>query len=189
MANPSLRPNDSTTVPDQNRWFVENVHPHDSSLRAYLVSSFPSVRDVDDVVQESYLRIWKARPRRPIECARAFLFRIARNVAINLLQRQRNSPIDAVRDLSVLAVEERARNAAAEACINEELVLLAQAIDSLPSRCREIVILRRIKNLPQKEIAAQLGIAEETVEVQVARGVKRCAEFLRRRGIRFDHGA
>ena len=189
MSTPSFLPTEPPAVADQNRWFVENVHPHDSSLRAYLVSSFPSVRDVDDVVQESYLRIWKARPNRPIECARAFLFRVARNVAISLLHRQKNSPIETVKDLSVLAIEEKGRNAASETCVQEELLLLAQAIDSLPARCREIVILRRIRNLPQKEIAARLGIAEETVEVQVARGVKRCGEYLRRHGVYFDHEA
>jgi RNA polymerase sigma factor (sigma-70 family) len=170
-----------------SKWFTNEVHPHDSSLRAYLRGSFPAVRDVDDVVQESYLKIWNARPKRPIACARAFLFRIARNVALNLLNRERISPIDAVKDLAILPVVEDGRSAATAACIQEELLLLAQAIDSLPARCREIVILRRIKNVPQKEIATRLGIAEETVEVQVARGVKRCGEYLRRHGVRLDH--
>jgi RNA polymerase sigma factor (sigma-70 family) len=187
IPNPSESPSvaDPARLPalSMSKWFTDEVHPHDSSLRAYLRGSFPAVRDVDDVVQESYLKIWNARPRRPIACARAFLFRIARNVALNLLHRERISPIDAVKDFAALPVVQDQRSAATEACVQEELLLLARAIDSLPSRCREIVILRRIKNIPQKEIAARLGIAEETVEVQVARGVKRCGEFLRRQGV------
>jgi len=172
---------------DHSQWFTEEVHAHDSSLKAYLRGSFPAVRDVEDVVQESYLRIWKARAAQPIQCARAFLFRVARNVALNLLSRERVSPIDPVMDLAALPVVEESPNAAAAACVREELLLLAQAIDSLPARCREIVILRRIKHVSQKEIAARLGIAEETVEVQVVRGVKRCGDYLRRHGVRFDH--
>lgn len=172
-----------------SKWFAEEVHAHDSSLKAYLRGSFPSVRDVDDVVQESYLRIWKARTRQPIQCARGFLFRVARNVALNLLSRERVSPIDGVKDLGALPVVDDKPTAAASTCAREELLLLAQAIDALPGRCREIVILRRIQNLPQKEIAARLGIAVETVEVQVARGIKRCGEYLRRRGVNFDHEA
>ena len=172
-----------------SKWFAEEVHAHDSSLKAYLRGSFPSVRDIDDVVQESYLRIWKARTGQPIQCARGFLFRVARNVALNLLSRERASPIDVVKDLGSLPVVDDRPTAAVNTCAREELLLLAQAIDALPARCREIVILRRIKNLPQKEIAARLGIAEETVEVQVARGVKRCGEYLRRRGVQFDHEA
>lgn len=172
---------------DQTRWFTENVHPHDSSLKSYLRGSFPAIRDVDDVVQESYLRIWMARAEQPIHCARAFLFRVARNVALNLLNRERVSRIDCVEDLTALAVVEDGLNAAATACAREELLLLAQAIDSLPARCREIVILRRIKSVPQREIAARLGIAEATVEAQVVRGVKRCGDYLRRQGVRFDY--
>jgi DNA-binding NarL/FixJ family response regulator len=41
--------------------------------------------------------------------------------------------------------------------------------------------------VPQKEIAVRLRIAEKTVEVQVVRGVKRCGDYLRRHGVRFDH--
>lgn len=167
---------------DQSRWFAEEVHAHDSSLKAYLRGSFPQVRDVDDVVQESYLRIWKAKGAQPIQCVRGFLFRVARNVALNLLHRERRSPISAVGDLAALSTAGEGASSAAVAATNEELQLLAEAIDALPPRCREIVILRRIKNLSQKEIATRLGISEETVAVQVVRGVKRCGDYLRRKG-------
>jgi RNA polymerase sigma factor (sigma-70 family) len=180
-------PSDSRVAPDHSRWFSDEVHVHESSLRTYLRGAFPAVRDVDDVVQESYLRLWRARPSRHIVCARAFLFRVARNVALTLLRRERSTPVFFVKDLSALTVVETGRSAASAACLDEELVLLAEAIDALPARCREIVILRRIEHLSHREIAARLGIAEETVEVQVARGVKRCGAYLRRRGVRFEY--
>jgi DNA-directed RNA polymerase specialized sigma24 family protein len=62
---------------DNARWFAEEVLPHDRALRGYLRGSFPAVRDVEDVVQESYLRIWRTRAAQPIRSARGFLFRIA----------------------------------------------------------------------------------------------------------------
>jgi RNA polymerase sigma-70 factor (ECF subfamily) len=139
------------------------------------------VRDLDDVVQESYLRILRARPEGRIASGRAFLFRVARNLALNLLRRNRVSPVEAVPDLARLPVADVGPNAADFACNQESLRLLAEAIDALPPRCREIVILRRIRNLPQREIAAQLGISVETVEQQVARGVRRCADYMLRR--------
>lgn len=67
---------------EQAQWFANEVHAHASQLKAYLRGAFPSVRDVDDVVQESYLRIWKARAIHPIESAKTFLFTIARRVAL-----------------------------------------------------------------------------------------------------------
>jgi RNA polymerase sigma factor (sigma-70 family) len=170
--------------PDRARWFLEEVHAHDSSLRAYLRGSFPLVRDVDDVVQESYARVWKARPSEPIRSAKAFLFRVARHLAIDWLRRDRVSPIDGVTDFADLCVLDDRPSVAESACVREETGLLLAAIDALPSRCREIVILRKLRGLSQKEIAALLGLSEQTVQVQIARGVKKCDKFLRSYGVK-----
>jgi RNA polymerase sigma-70 factor (ECF subfamily) len=169
--------------PEQLRWFAENVQPHDAPLKAYLRNSFPTVRDVDDVVQESYLRVWKARATQPIASARGFLFKVARNIALNFVARQRISPLTDVGDLTALPVVDEGRDVAEIAARNETRRLLVEALAALPPRCREITILRKFKSVPQKEIAAQLGISEKTVEEQVARGVRRCEEYLRRRGV------
>ena len=182
MSSPSA--SESTPVADESRWFTEEVHAHDSQLKAYLRGAFPSVRDVEDVAQESYLRIWRVRGKQPIQSAKAFLFKVARNVALNLVQRQRVSPIDVVADLAALPVVDDRPTAADAACTREEIVLLADGIEALPARCREIFILRRIKAVPQKEIAARLGISEQTVQAQVQRGVKHCEDFLRRHGVK-----
>ncbi|MGH7944160.1 MAG: hypothetical protein ACREF9_04025, partial [Opitutaceae bacterium] len=53
------------------RWFTEQVQPHEIQLRNYLRVAFPTVRDVEDVVQESFLRIWKARAVHPITQTKA----------------------------------------------------------------------------------------------------------------------
>lgn len=173
--------------PDKSQWFAEEVHPHESSLRAYLRGSFPAVRDLDDIVQESYLRIWTARATQPIRSGKAFLFRVARNLALDFVRRRKNSPVDTVQDLSAFPAIEEGPSAAEAACTNQELAILAEAIDSLPGRCREIVVLRKLRGISQKEIAAQLGISEQTVQVQAARGIRRCEKFLRQRGIK--HGS
>lgn len=184
MNLPSATPDPSTGVDETpTTWFTSEIHPHESSLRNYLQGNFPSVRDLDDVVQESYLRIWKARTLRPIESAKAFLFKVARHVAIDILRHRQVSPIIAVPDLSALPVIEDRANAAEAACSHEEIVLLAQALNSLPARCREIIILRKFQSMPQKEVAARLGISELTVQEQVYRGVKRCEKFLVKRGM------
>jgi RNA polymerase sigma-70 factor (ECF subfamily) len=176
------------SAPDSKkaRWFVEEVQPHEDSLRSYLHHAFPAVRDVDDVVQESYLRIWRAA--HPIQAARAFLFKVARHLAIDLVRRKRISPIEDVTDIGALSVTDNKPNAADAACTSHDTRMLVEAIDALPARCREIVILRKLKGISQKEIAAMLGISEQTVQVQAARGLKRCEEFLRKRGMRETYG-
>jgi len=169
---------------DQTRWFTEEVHPHESSLRAYLRGSFPTVRDVDDVVQESFLRLWGARAAQPVRSARAFLFQIARHLAIDTVRRDKISPLISVGDFATLPVLEEKPDAAAAVATQEKLLLLADAIEALPSRCRQVVILRKLQCLPQREVAARLGLAEKTVEAQLARGIGRCEDYLRRRGVK-----
>jgi RNA polymerase sigma-70 factor (ECF subfamily) len=154
---------------------------HDSSLKAYLRGSFPTVRDVEDVVQESYLRVWKARAAQPIRSVKAFLFTVARRLALDHVRHEHRSPIVGVTDLDQLFVLNRAPDAAEAATRSQEIELLAEAVDSLPARCREIFLLRRIQGVPQKEIAARLGLSEQTVQVQAARGLRKIEEYLSRR--------
>lgn len=173
---------------DHTRWFSEEVQPHESSLRAYLRGSFPAVRDVDDVVQESFLRVWRARAGQPVRSARAFLFRIARNLALDLVRRDRTAPVRTVRDFDALPVLAVGPDAAQAADENEKLALLADAIEALPPRCREVVILRKLEHIPQRETAQRLGLAEKTVEAQLARGLARIEEYIRHRGVRAWYG-
>ena len=165
------------------RWFSEEVHAHEVSLKAYLRSSFPSVRDVDDVVQESYLRIWRARLAHPIHSTKSFLFQVARHLALDLVRRNRVSPIDPIPDLAALSVMDDRTGVVETACTQDELKLLAQAIHALPCRCREVMILRQIDGVPQKEIAARLGISVLTVQVHVVNGLRRIEEYFHQRRV------
>ncbi len=167
------------------RWFTDQVQPHEPALRAYLKNSFPAVRDVDDVVQESYLRVWHERAAKPVHFAKAFLFKVARHLAIDLARRGNISPVEAVGDLDALNVIQEGSSVVDAVSLREKTRLLAEAIDDLPARCREIVILRKLQAIPQREVATRLGISEKTVEAQLARGIKRCEDFLRKRGM--DH--
>lgn len=168
---------------EQTRWFAEEVHSHESSLKAYLRGSFPTVRDVDDLVQESYLRIWKARLARPIASTKSFLFQVARRAAIDVLRRKVVAATETLGDLSVLAVMDDRPNTAEALSYDEKIELLAAAFLRLPARCREIMTLRKLRGWSHREIALQLGISERTVESQITRGTKLCETCLRERGV------
>lgn len=168
---------------DPNRWFREQVHSHDGQLKAWLRGNYPAVRDVDDVVQESYLRLWKAATREPVQSAKAFLYLVARRVALNFIRKDRNAPFDPYGEAAASRVIEDKPDACEAAILQERIDLLADALMSLPPRCREITILHKVKGFTQKEVAGQLGISERTVEVQVRTGVSRCFDYLRERGL------
>jgi len=159
------------------------VHAHDGQLKAYLRVAFPAVRDVDDIVQESYLRIWRRQTLQPVRTTKAFLFTIARRLTIDWLRREKSSMVDAVEDLEAVAVLEEGRSAADVVGDAEITAFLVAAIDGLPARCREVVILRKFKLLSAKETALQLGLKEATVEMQLSRGNTRIRAHLAARGV------
>jgi hypothetical protein len=93
---PSAAPivNDLTPIPEPNsgadqscaRWFAEEVQPHESVLKSWLRSRFPWLREVDDIAQEAAVRLWRRHNNpiaAPIKSAKAALFIIARNAAID----------------------------------------------------------------------------------------------------------
>ena len=183
--NPSQSESSASALPPRNlsEWFEAEVQPHDRQLKSYLRGSFPTVRDVDDVVQESYLRVWRMRASQQVASAKGLLFQIARHLALDLVRRDRASPIDAGRDLATLSVIDQGPDAASAASIQERRRLLIDAVASLPNRYREIVLLRKFEELPQKEVALRLGLSERTVENLLARAVKKCERHLRRNGV------
>ena len=71
---------------DENQWFSEYLQPHEPMLRAWLRSRFANDLDVDDVVQEAYMRVLKAYKEKPIQAPKAFLFATARNIALNMVR-------------------------------------------------------------------------------------------------------
>lgn len=164
-------------------WFAEEVQPHESSLRSYLRRVFPSLPDVDDLVQESYARLIRAKQAGRISYAKAFLFTTARNLALDLFRRRKIIPIDAVADISEELAAEDGPDSAETLNRQQELHLLSEAVQALPDRCRQVLTLRLLYALSHKEIAADLGISEHTVKAQLAKGMKRCAEFLMERGV------
>ena len=165
-----------------SKWFADEVHPHEASLRAYVRGAFPSVRDVDDVVQESLLRVWQARTAQTIRSARGFLFSIARHLALDQVRRDRVSPIVRLGDFCAENVLNDGADTVAVVSAQEKAEALGRAIGSLPARCREIIILRKLHEVSTADIAARLCISEKTVEAQITRGVKLCAQRLRAEG-------
>src|SRR5690606_26160285 len=71
--------------PETARWFATEVLPHRPALRAWLLARFPTLPDVDDLLQETLARLMQAREVSPIRSARALLFTTARNLALDLV--------------------------------------------------------------------------------------------------------
>ncbi len=166
---------------DAASWFSQ-VLAQEPDLRAFLCRAFHQRADVSDVIQETYARLLALPPerRREVRTWRAFLFATARNVARDYLRRGRFVSLDALLEMDRSGVVEESDAQSPDEIVNlaQERDLLAQAIASLPQKCRKVVTLRKIHGLSQKEIALRLGITPHTVEKHISYGVRRCAAHL-----------
>jgi RNA polymerase sigma-70 factor (ECF subfamily) len=166
---------------ESSRWFAEHVQPHDAMLRAWLRSRFPGEGDLDDIVQEAYQRELAARATTAIESPKAFLFATARNVALARFRRPRAiNGQNGLTEFEMESILDESADVPQAVARAQELEMLTQAIQSLPTRCRQVLTLRKIYGLPQKEVAAQLGISENTVEAQGVIGLRKLAEYFER---------
>jgi len=173
---------------DRRNWFAQHVLVHEARLRGYLRRYFKASSDISDGVQETYARLLSLADDQlcAIRLPHAFLFAAARNVALEWTRRERIVCWDPMAESLTASVLDESPSAYDEVLAREERALLARAIASLPARCRRVLTLRKLYGVPQKEIAARLGISENTVEKHTANGVRLCAEYLeaRRRGAR-----
>lgn len=166
-----------------SRWFAADIEPHAPALRSWLQGRFSSLTDLDDIMQEAFSKVCQAHQTVGITSPRAFLFTTARNLALDRLRRHQIVKIESLAEIESLSVYSDKDGVAETVAKNQELELLTQAIQSLPDRCRQVLTLRKIYGISQREIAVQLGITEHTVEAQVGIGVRKCAKFLARLGL------
>ncbi len=151
--------------------------PNEPALRRWLARLAPDV-DPDDVVQETYAKI--ARDFASVQSGRAYMFTVARNVVVESLRRKRIVRIVAIADLDALPVSDPADVQEQGLIGREELALLQAAIADLPEKRRQVLMLRKIDGLSQREVAQRLGLSESTVEKHVAAGIRGCAAWFAR---------
>lgn len=171
---------------DRNIWFAKEVLVHERALRGYLSRFSIEPSDMHDAVQEVYARVLSLTDsaRGSVQNWHAFLFTTARNIALDRLRRRRVVSLDALAEIDSVHVIDERPTAYEELSARQELTMLADTIAALPERCRQVLTLRKLYGLSQKEIAMRLGISENTVEKHVATGVRLCAErmYAKQRG-------
>jgi RNA polymerase sigma factor (sigma-70 family) len=155
-----------------DNWFIREILVHEEALLSYLLRRWPNRPDVNDLRQDTYVRVYEAAAKSRPPVPKAFLFTTAAHLLVDRMRRRRVVAIDAVGDVGALDVLVEEVSPERRISAHEELRRLAQAIDLLPPKCREVVWMRRVDELPQKEVAQRLGITEKSVEKHVMRGMK-----------------
>jgi RNA polymerase sigma-70 factor (ECF subfamily) len=153
-------------------WVGAEILPHEADVRRWLRRAGTTPADIDDLVQEAYCRLAALDSVGHIASGRAYLFRTVRNLAIERLRRARVVRIDSVTEIDALNVVDMEPSPERIVGGRRELRRVSDLIEGLPPRCREIFKLRRIQGTPQREVARLLGVTENVVEMQTARGLR-----------------
>jgi len=168
------------TMPDLRAWFAREVLPHEARLIQYLRRNWRDKSEIEDLLQEVYVRVYDAAQKQLPEAARAFVFTTARNLLINRFRQQQVVAIEAVADLESLEISADEPTPDRTAIAHDEFRRLQAAIDRLPPRCREAVLLGRIEGLTGREIAQRMAISEAAVSKHLTRGMSLLSDLLHR---------
>lgn len=154
------------------RWLLREILPHEPALRAWLLRRRVDGLDPDDVIQEAYSLLSVRDRVDDIRHPKAYLFQTARSLVAAHVRRARIVPFQALEELEEGDLFEDAPSPERIASDRDALRRLAQAIAALPPQAQRALILRRVHELSQQEIAHRMGLSENTVEKHIARGLR-----------------
>jgi RNA polymerase sigma-70 factor (ECF subfamily) len=160
------------TASEVDLWFAREVLPLESVLMQFLQHNWRNASDISDLRQEVYVRVYEAALERIPERPKQFVFATARNLLIDRVRHGNVVPIEAASDLEALEIAADAPGPEHTAIARDDLRHLQSAIDRLPPRAREVILLRRIHGLSRAEIAQRMGVAEGTVSQHLAYAVR-----------------
>ena len=142
--------------------------------------------EAENIVQDIFLMLWEKREALRVDVSlTAYLFTLVKNKCIDFLRHQmveqmysENVKHEYNEELNVklFALESFDHNFSSEEQIE---ILLRNAIDKLPERCRLIFIKSRIEGKKYKEIAEELNLSVNTVEGQISIALKKLREELK----------
>ena len=147
-------------------------------LKRFLARFFSNSQDIEDVAQEAYLRAYVAEQQKDIEQPKAYLFRIARNLALTELTRKSKKITDYLEECDASVVKECGAAADSEVEAQESLGLYCEAVAALPEKCRQVFLLRKVHGLAHKEIAEHMSLSVSSVEKYLLRGMVECKAFV-----------
>ena len=147
----------------------------ESQLRHYLLRFLVRPQDVEDAVQDTFVRAYEAEKSQTIHSPSSFLFKVARNIALNELAKKSRQLMTYTERPEELADDQMA-TAEEELERQRRLAVLNQAIAGLPPQCRRVMIMRKVYGFTQKEVADRLNISPRTVEKHLTKAIQRCQE-------------
>lgn len=135
--------------------------------------------DVDDILQETFLRAYVAEKKLKIDSPQDYLFVISRNLVIKQAS-DRSRAIKALIDNASVIEEES--DIETDLDTKRKFNALNDAMKSLPEKNRRAILLRKVYGFSSHEIARLMGVSKSSVDKYIAEGIRNCGRSLETRG-------
>lgn len=152
-------------------WIAREILAHEVAVRGWILRRWGHMIDVDDVIQDAYCRISNLSCVDHIDNPKAYFFRTAHTVSMDMLRRNGIVVFSSATkmDLSDVMDSEPSADRRLEAA--QELERVNKLLSQLSDTHRRAIELRRIEGLSRKEAADRLGISTDALKKQVERGM------------------
>jgi len=155
---------------------------HKSVLVAYMSRFLLKSEDVEDILQETFLKTLEASKTKDIETPKSFLFIVARNIIFNRLKRKSKLVMTEISEVDERYLASRTVSADNKLHQKRKLQVFLKAADDLPPQCRRVFLMRKLLGKSQAEISSELGISKSTVERHITNALKRCQSIMMEKG-------
>lgn len=167
--------NPNSPVPEGPRWLARLSEETNRDVIAFLRRRLSNHADADDLSQEVYIRLLRIKDPGDIRNWRAYVLRVAANVAYEWKLLARNQRFHSSELLETLSESSDTEH---EAYIEQRMRALNTAVETLTPKCRTVLMLHRRDQYTYAEIAAKMGISVSMVKKHLVRGLARCQEVM-----------
>lgn len=156
--------------------FVEQQRP----LKSFISRFIRRPQDIDDIAQETFVRAFLAEKKGEIQHPKAYIYRIARNLAFETLTKKSTQLTSYIEDSCDQSLLQSGEDVEGHMIVTEKFDRVKAAIAEMPPQCQRVFIMHKVYGFKYKEISQQLGISVSTVEKHIMTGLKKCRQSVKR---------
>ncbi|GAA81603.1 MULTISPECIES: sigma-70 family RNA polymerase sigma factor [unclassified Pseudoalteromonas] len=150
-----------------------------SSQLKRFVSRIVQPDDVEDIVQETFVKSYEADLKQDIQFTRSYMLKTAKHLALNHIAKWDNKFNESLEQDSELPVLLKSMQLEDEYTSKERFLLFCKATEQLSVSIRKCFILKKVYGMSQKEIASEMQLSQSTVEKHIAKGLLQTMLYMR----------
>ncbi|MDP5032460.1 MAG: RNA polymerase sigma factor [Paraglaciecola sp.] len=134
--------------------------------------------DIEDIVQETFIKSYEAELQNEITFERTYMFRTARNLALNHVSRASEKHNQSLDDVETLPSSLTSQSLEKQIESKQRFLDFYRATDNLSPEVKRVFLMKKVYGMSQKDIAQHCSLSESTVEKHVAKGLLQCSLYL-----------